>query len=467
MSTELLNLTAGEASKMLAAKKVSPVELLDAFLGRIEAVDEKIHSYILVTAEQAREHAQTAEKEILAGDYKGLLHGIPYAVKDNYFTKGIRTCVASRVLMDHVPDFDSTVISKLDQAGAVMLGKLNTWEYGTGTGSVHFDLPFEPARNPWNTDYITGGSSSGSGASVAGRTAMVSMGSDTGGSVRLPAAACGLQGLKPTYGRISKYGILPNCWSLDVAGPLCWTVEDCAIMLQAVAGYDPRDSASLDVAVPDYMAELGKGVKGLKIAYVSDLDSSNDLLDVANRLAFENMIQVLRSEGAELVEVKLPTSLSDYRDANGIIGQVESYSLHEKEYLQSAHLMGQALRDKLTSGFMYRAVDYVNAQRRRKALAMATDELIQNYDALIMPCALHTAPKYGNDAHVKAFTTDTACPVFNISGHPAMSICTGFDANGLPTNAQIVGKWLDEAMVLRVGHAFERATDFRKTRPAL
>ncbi len=465
MSAELYYLTAGEAGKLLASRKLSPVELLEAFLQRIEEVDGRLNSYLLVTADQARQRAKQAESEIMRGVLKGPLHGIPYGLKDNYFTKGVRTCVGSRVLMDNVPDFDATVVTKLDASGAVMLGKLNTWEYGTGTGSVHFDLPFDPACNPWNLDYSTGGSSSGSGGSVAGGTAMVAMGSDTGGSIRLPAAACGLQGIKPTYGRVSRSGILPNCWSLDVPGPLCWTVEDCAIMLQTVAGYDCTDPASVDAPVPDYLAGLGLGIKGLRIGFIRDLGAANDLLDSANRVAFENMVRVLKAEGAELVELSLPAPVSDYRDAMSVIGQTESMSIHEKDFLQHGDLMGQALRDKLTAGFFYRGVDYVNAQRRRRELAKSTDAMMKTVDAVVMPCAFHTAPKHGNDTVVRAFTSDTACTVFSISGHPAMSVCTGFDENGMPTNAQIAGRWLGEAMVLRVAHTFERATAFRATRP--
>ena len=465
MSKELINLSAGQASRMMLAGKLSPVELLEAFLERIDAVDERLKSYLLVTADSARQQARRAEKDIAAGRWKGPLHGIPYAVKDNYFTRGVRTCAASRLMLDHVPDFDATVVKKLDDAGAVMLGKLNTWEYGTGTGAVHFDLPFEPACNPWNLDHFTGGSSTGSGASVAGGTAMVTMGSDTGGSVRLPAAACGLQGLKPTYGRISRYGILPNCWSLDVAGPLTWTVEDSAIMLQAVAGFDPNDPASANEPVPDYMAGLDSGVRGMTIGVVRDLGPSNELVDAANRAGLEDMARILTAQGAKVIEVCLPASPTDYRDVTTIIGQSESFSIHEADFLKRSSEMGLALRDKMMSGFTMRAADYLAAVRRRRELARSTDALLRTVDALILPCAFHTAPPFAEPDRVQAFTTDTACGVFNVSGHPAMSVCTGFDANGLPTNVQIAGRWFDERTVLRIANAYERATDWRAQRP--
>ena len=236
-------------------------------------------------------------------------------------------------------------------------------------------------------------------------------------------------------------------------------------MLQTVAGYDCTDPASVDAPVPDYLAGLGLGIKGLRIGFIRDLGAANDLLDSANRVAFENMVRVLKAEGAELVELSLPAPVSDYRDAMSVIGQTESMSIHEKDFLQHGDLMGQALRDKLTAGFFYRGVDYVNAQRRRRELAKSTDAMMKTVDAVVMPCAFHTAPKHGNDTVVRAFTSDTACTVFSISGHPAMSVCTGFDENGMPTNAQIAGRWLGEAMVLRVAHTFERATAFRATRP--
>ncbi|WP_427184088.1 amidase [Bordetella bronchialis] len=467
MNAELHFLSVAEAARLLQARKLSPVELVDAFLARIDAVDDRLHSYLLVMAEQARAAARAAEQDIMAGRWRGPLHGIPYAVKDNYYTRGVRTCAASRLLLDHVPDHDAAAIERLRDAGAILLGKLNTWEYGTGTGAVHFDLPFEPARNPWNLAHFTGGSSTGSGASVAAGTAMAALGSDTGGSVRLPAAACGLQGMKATYGRVSRHGILPNCYTLDVPGPLTWTVEDSALFLRAMAGHDPRDPASARVAVPDFVAGLEAGVRGMTIGIVRDLGREGDGLDEANRAGLEDMARVLAAQGARIVEVVLPAGVADYRQASSVINWTESLSIHESDFMARASEMGQALRDKMMSGFMTRAVDYLAAQRRRRELAAATDALIRSVDALILPCAFHTAPPIDDFDRVKAYTTDTACPPFNMSGHPAMAVCTGFDAAGLPTNAQIAGRYFDEATVLRVARAHERATQWRERRPSL
>ncbi|MXQ14471.1 amidase [Microvirga makkahensis] len=464
---DLFHLTAGEAGRLMLARKLSPVELIDAFLARIEEVDARVKSYLLVTADTARAQAKRAEADIMAGRWRGPLHGVPFAAKDNYFTKGVRTCAASRLMLDHVPDFNAAAIDRLDDAGAILLGKLNTWEYGTGTGAVHFDLPFEPACNPWNLERFTGGSSTGAGASVAAGTVMVALGSDTGGSVRLPAAACGLQGIKPTYGRISRYGILPNCWSLDAAGPLTWTVEDAAIMLQALGGYDSRDPGSADVPVPDYMAGLNAGVRGLTIGVVRDLGPDTERVDPAIMQGIEHVVQVLEAEGATVVELTLPAAPTAYRELTAVINWAESLSIHEKDFLERAADMGLALRDKMMSGFTVRAVDYLAALRRRRELAAATDAVVRSVDALVLPGAFHVAPPFSDPDRVKAFTGETATPPFNISGHPAMSICSGFDSDGLPLNAQIVGRWFDEATVLRVARAYERATDWRARRPTL
>ncbi|WP_233233815.1 amidase [Bordetella sp. LUAb4] len=467
MSAQLHHLSVGEAARLLQARKLSPVELLEDFLARIETVDARVHSYLLVTADSARASARQAEADIMAGRWRGPLHGVPYGVKDNYYTRGVRTCAGSRLLLDFVPDHDAAAIERLRDAGAILLGKLNTWEYGTGTGAVHFDLPFEPARNPWNLDHFTGGSSTGAGAAVAAGTAMFALGSDTGGSVRLPAAACGLQGMKPTYGRVSRHGILPNCYTLDVPGPLTWTVEDSAIALRAMAGHDARDPGSVDAPVPDYLAGLERGVRGLRIGIVRDLGAEGERVDAANWQGIEDMARVLLAQGATLVDVCLPAAVTDYRQASSVINWTESLSIHEQDFMTRAGDMGQALRDKMMNGFMTRAVDYLAAQRRRRELAAATDALLRSVDALVLPCAFHTAPPYADPERVIAYTADTACPPFNMSGHPAMAVCTGFDAAGLPTNAQIVGRWFDEATVFQVARAYERDTAWRAQRPKL
>jgi aspartyl-tRNA(Asn)/glutamyl-tRNA(Gln) amidotransferase subunit A len=466
-STPLFHLTVSQASRMIQRRELSPVELVDAFLDRISAVDDKVRSYLLVTADRAREQALQAQRDIAAGRYLGPLHGIPYAVKDNYYTRGLRTTAASRLLLDFVPDHDATAVRKLDAAGAIMLGKLNTWEYGTGNGGVYFDLPFEPARNPWDLSRFTGGSSTGAGAAVAAGTAMIALGSDTTGSVRLPAAACGLQGMKPTYGRVSRHGILPNCYTMDTPGPLTWTVEDSAIVLGVIAGRDSRDPASADRAVPDYLDGLNDGVAGMTVGVVRDVGAPPGAMDDANAAGLENMVEVLRGAGARIVDVVLPAPIAEYRNVTSVINWTESLSIHEEDFAHRASDMGYALRDKLMSGAMTRAVDYVAAQRRRRELADATDALVRSVDVLIAPCAFRVAPAFADDAAMRAYTRENACPPFNASGHPAMTVCTGYDTVGLPTNAQIVGRRFDEARVFQVARAYEQATPWRDRRPLL
>ena len=465
----LHHLSVTEAGALLAARKLSPIELVDAVIARIEAVDRKIHSYITVNADGARKQAKVAESEIMAGRWRGPLHGIPFAAKDNYFTAGIRTTGASRLMLEHVPTETATCIQQLEAAGAILMGKLNCWEYGTGGGGffVFDDLPFPLARNPWNTERYTGGSSTGAGASVPAGTALFALGSDTGGSVRLPAAACGLQGLKATYGLISRAGCLPNCWSLDVNGALTWSVEDSAIVTQAMAGYDPKDPASEQVAIQDLRKELHSGVKGLTIGVVRDLGPEGAMIEPNLVAALDEMAKVLASGGAILRDVVLPASLMTYHQVTGTINASESFSIHERDFMERSHLMGRSLREKMMTGFSVRAVDYLAALRLRRVLAKSTDAMIRSCDAVILPGAFHVAPRFADHDLVGRYSTENSTPVFNVTGHPAMSICAGFDADGMPLSTQIVGRYFDEATVLRVAQAYEASTSWRARRPTL
>ena len=466
MTTDLTHLSVAAAGKMLRAREISPVELVDAFLARIERVDARIKSYLLVTAEAARARAKDAEAQIMAGGWRGSLHGIPYGAKDTFYTKGVRTCANSRVLMQQVPDHDAAIIEKLDAAGAILLGKLNTWEYGTGLGLVYHDAAFAHSTNPWKENYFTGGSSTGSGAAVAAGTAMFALGADTGGSIRAPASGCGIAGLKPTYGRVSRHGILPNCWSLDVAGPMTWTVEDCALVLQAIAGFDARDPASADVPVPDYLRGLGDGVRGLTIGIARDIGHCVPI-DPAILAGIDDVASVLAAAGAHVVPLVLPGSPQVYRQVTTLITGPERASAHERDFIAQGDRMGRELRDSIMAGLAARAVDYLAAQRRRGELAAAVDAAVAGVDAVLLPCTLHTAPPASDADKVKAFMSDSMTTIFNISGHPALSIRSGFDTNGLPTGAQIAGRYFDEATVLRVGHAYERARRWHERRPAV
>ena len=466
MSSELVHLSVTEASELLHAHKISPVELTEAFLAQIERVDGRIESYLLVDADGARVKAKAAEADIMAGRRRGPLHGIPYGVKDTFYTKGLRTCANSRVFLDFVPDDDAAVIEKLDAAGAILLGKLNTWEYGTGIGQVYNDAAFPHSTNPWKDGYFTGGSSTGSGAAVAAGTSMFALGADTGGSIRAPAAGCGLQGLKPTYGRVSRHGILPNCWSLDVVGPMTWTITDCAHVLQGIAGFDARDPGSADVAVPNYVDHLADGVAGLTIGIVRGVEHTVPI-DPANAAGIEDVAAVLAEAGARVVEVSLPGPLTIYRQITVLISGSERASAHERDFIAHGDKMGREFRESMMTGLAARAIDYLAAQRRRRELAAAIDAVVSGVDAVLLPGMMHTAPPARDAAKVRAFMLDAMTTAFNISGHPALAMRTGFDHDGLPTNAQIVGRYFDEATVLRVAHAYERARKWHERRPAL
>jgi aspartyl-tRNA(Asn)/glutamyl-tRNA(Gln) amidotransferase subunit A len=467
--TKLYHLSVTEAGRLIAAHKLSPVDLVEAVLARIEAIDSRLHSYITVVADRARAEAKVAEAEIMAGRWRGPLHGIPFGVKDNYYTAGIRTTGASRLMLDHVPTETATCILKLQDAGAILVGKLNAWEYGTGGGGfyVYDDLPFPLARNPWNTDRYTGGSSTGAGASVPAGTALFALGSDTGGSVRLPAAACGLQGLKATYGLISRAGCLPNCWSLDVNGALTWTVEDNAIVTQTMAGYDAKDPASVETALPDFRKSLHAGVEGLVIGVVREFGSESAAIEPRIAQATDDAAKVLADAGAELRDMTLPASLATYQQATGTINVTESLSIHEQDFMTRSHLMGRSLREKMMSGFAVRAVDYLAALRLRRSLANSTDAMIRSCDAIIMPGAFHVAPRFSDRDLVGRFSSESTTSVFNLTGHPAISILAGFDDDGMPLNVQVVGRYFDEATVLRVAQAYEAATTWRLRRPEL
>jgi len=340
--TELSYLSITEASSGLRRKKFSPVELTQACLKRIESLDGKLHSFITVTADLALEQARKTEQELRAGTNKGPLHGIPIALKDLYATKNIRTSCHSAVLQDWLPDQDATTVTKLREAGTILLGKLGMHEFAFGGPSV--DAPFPAVRNPWNTAHIPGGSSSGSGAALAAGLSLGSLGSDTGGSIRTPSSHCGVVGMKPTYGRVSRCGVVPLSWSLDHAGPMARNVEDCAILLQAIAGYDPNDPASANVRVPDFRAELKNGIKSLRVGVPrANWFKENRGTDPETEGLFNDALRTLESLGAIVVEIDgQPFSLA--RKANQTILVAEAYAYHEKRFQEAPEKFGSSVR---------------------------------------------------------------------------------------------------------------------------
>jgi len=458
VSGPLWAMTLAQASSLVASQKISPLDLVDACLERITEVDAKLHTYIHVAAEHARAEAKHAADEIANGRCRGALHGLPFAVKDNYDVAGMPATANSKLRLKHIPQQDAGLVRKLRHAGAILLGKLATWEYGTGNGGDYFDLPFPSARNPWDTSRFTGGSSTGAGASVAAGTTLFALGSDTTGSVRLPAAATGVVGVIPTPGSVSLEGILPNCYSLDIPGPFTWTVEDNTMVLDAIL--DPSPVTAL-------RRRIGDGATGMRVAVVSDEESGFPRADESLRRAFDAGLKVLADQGAGLSHVRFPVSAAECFNVSRLIGPAESAAIHEDELRDRPEQLGFALRDKLMSGAMIRAVDYIAAQRRRFAIAKAMQALMRNYDALVTFGALHVAPRLGVEPEMTAYTVDTMLTPINLASLPAMVQCTGFSENGLPLHWQIVANPGDEASMLRLAHAYEQATTWRARRPVL
>jgi aspartyl-tRNA(Asn)/glutamyl-tRNA(Gln) amidotransferase subunit A len=456
--------TIAEASAALEKREVSPVELVDQCLQRIEALDSKLHSYVLTLHDQARAAAKTAEAEIRGGRRKGPLHGIPIALKDIYETAGIRTTGHSRIKLDHVPKTDATATRKLAEAGTILLGKLATHEFAMGGPS--FDLPFPPARNPWNPAHFTGGSSSGSGAAVAAGLAIGTLGSDTGGSIRLPSAHCGLAGLKPSYGRVSRAGVFPLAFSLDTCGPMAWTSRDCALLLQAIAGSDPRDPASVAAPVPNYAAALGGDLKGVGIGVVRGFYEGDPGLNPEVGAAVEAAITRLRELGARIEDVALSPA-EDYHAACVVILLAEAFAIHEATLKTRWHEYGAIFRHRLMPGALLSGTDYVQATRLRRRLALEMDRALERHTALVFPAVIAPPPLIEEVPALAFLEKASLTTPANVSGHPALSLCCGYTKAGLPMGLQLVGRRFDEATLLKLGDAYERATPWRERRPAL
>jgi aspartyl-tRNA(Asn)/glutamyl-tRNA(Gln) amidotransferase subunit A len=458
-------LTIAEASALIEKKELSPVELLDSRLGRIEKFDGRLHSFIRLTADAARVAARAAETDIAAGHYKGPLHGIPLGLKDIYETAGVPTTGHSKVMQDHVPTADAFSVKKLREAGAIVVGKLATHEFALGGPS--FDLPWPPARNPWDTSRFTGGSSSGTGAAVAAGLVLGGTGSDTGGSIRGPAAYCGLAGIKPTYGVVSRAGILPLAFSLDHAGPLAWTAEDNAIMLQAMAGHDPTDPGSAQCAIPDYRAALKGDVRGLRVGWIRHFYERDNEANAATRAGIEAAVKKLEEMGCAVREVIL-SPLADWSSCGMVIMLAEAYAIHEHELKRRFTDYGEMFRDRMALGALVTGGDYVQALRRRRELIVELDRAMEGLDVLVTASAISEAPPIDSIGKFATFDRPSMTIAFNLTGCPAMSVCCGFtDDGGLPLSFQIVGKRFDDATVLRLAHAYEQATPWRQRRPNL
>jgi len=464
MTGVLHHLTIAEASTLIEQQELSPVALTEAFLGRIDAVNPTLNAYVTVTGERALDDARTAEREIAAGRYKGPLHGIPVALKDIYDTAGIRTTSQSHLHADRTPDHDSRTAALLRAAGSVLLGKLTTHEFAFGGPS--WDLPFPPARNPWNPDCFTGGSSSGSGAATAAGLAMATLGSDTAGSIRMPAFFCGITGLKPTYGRVSRRGVAPLAYSLDHCGPMTWTARDAALMLQAIAGYDAEDPGSSDCPVPDYASALTGDIQGIKVGLIRHFYDGDEHADAEVKTAMDGTLRTLEDLGAEVEEIRL-SSLHDYSACCLVIMLCEALAIHERDLKATPQKYGEIFRDRLMLSSLLTGMDYVQAVRLRRQLVAETEAAFDRCDVLVTAGGYGPAPKIDQISKFYIMQKPLLTAPFDVTGSPAISVCNGFSAAGLPIGAQIAGRAFDEATVLRVADAYEQATDWRKRRPSL
>lgn len=467
-STNLHYKPIAELASMLRGKDISPVELTQAYLDRIASLNESLGAYITVMGDSAMAQARQAESEIQAGNYKGPMHGMPIAIKDIIYTKGVLTSAGSKVLADHIPDKNSTIVDALNDAGAVLLGKLNLSEFAIG-GTI--DHPFGTPRNPWNTEHTAGGSSSGSGIAVAAGLCAGALGSDTGGSIRGPASFCGIAGIRPTYGRVTRYGVVPMCWSLDTVGPMTRTVEDCALMLQAIAGHDPLDSTTSVLPVPDYIDGMGDGIRGLRIGLPKDMFDYEGL-DSEVRDSVMRAIGVMEELGATAEEISLPTSARSGAIFIAI-ADVEAANFHKDWLRNRGDDYDWSTRTRLESASLTPASAYLTAKRARSLVKQEMQDALEKFDVIIFPTGPVPAPKIAEstgkpggyyqgrlDLGRRRYTSPAP-----LAGMPSISVPTGFSESRLPMGMQIIGKPFAEATLFRAGHAYERASEWYAMHP--
>ncbi len=466
-NVELYNQPISEQARLIARREISPVDLTNAYLDRIEAADTTLNCFITITADRARQESEIAEAEIARQGPRSPLHGIPLAHKDIAATKGVNTTCASKVLESYIPDYNATVIERLHAAGATLLGKLNMHEFATLVPSPHFG----PTQNPWQLGYNPGGSSSGSGAAVAAGLCAGALGTDTGGSIRIPAAYCGIVGLKATHGRISLHGVIPLAWSLDHISPMTRTVKDAALMLQTLAGYDPRDPVSRDVSVDDYITPLDGNVQGLRLGIPAHFFP--DAMDSEVQKAFEAAVDVLAGLGASVETVTLPDLERAWNTVQTLING-EANVWHEHYLKSQGDDYAPQVRQFLERGRPTLATDYIKAQQTKMRLQQEMLAACGNIDALLTPGALTPALPLG----IRSVMVDnqeipllraivSATSPFNLTGQPALTIPCGRSLAGLPLALQIVGKPFDEVTVLRIGHAYEAHTVWHEQTPEI
>ncbi len=463
MTADVCGLSIAELSRLLRARKLSPVELTKAHLARIETYEPQLDAFITVTSDLALRQAKRAQREIAAGNYRGPMHGIPFGLKDIYNTQGIMTSAGSKLCKENIPAQDSTCTRKLYEAGGILLGKLQTHEFAHGGPS--FDLPWPPARNPWNLAHFTGGSSSGSGAAVAAGLVAGALGSDTGGSIRGPASFCGIVGMMSSAGLVSRAGVVPNSFTLDHCGPMTRSVEDCAIMLQAIAGYDPDDGGSIPVQIPNYRANLKKGIKGMRIGVLrhvweEDVPQSPEVVK-----AMDDAIATLRKLGAKVEDARVRPAL-EYSDVKVVLAETEIYTINYPDLATRAGDFGEDFLSRALPACLFQSSDYVAASREQRRMIDEMAPLWKKYDALV---SVVFGPAPGLDKHhpLNFWARPNANPMANVLGCPSLALCNGYSADGLPLGMQIMGRPFDEKTALRIGYAYEQATDWHQRRPQL
>jgi aspartyl-tRNA(Asn)/glutamyl-tRNA(Gln) amidotransferase subunit A len=464
-------LGAARQAALIRTKQLSPVALVQAYLDRIDRLDARLRAYITVCREAALAGARRAEDAVMRGETLGALHGVAYAVKDQFATRGVRTTAGSRLLADHVPDEDATVIARLTAAGGILLGKLNLTEFALG-GTIEF--PFGQPRNPWNTEHDTGGSSAGSGVAVAAALCAVSLGEDTGGSVRSPASWCGVAGHRPTWGLVSRHGCIPLAWSLDQPGPLGRTVEDCALVLGLIAGNDPRDPLTARRPVPDFGAALTGSVRGLRVGVIRELTHGPET-DPEVTDAVTAAIGVLAGLGAHVEEVSLPlvpragAAFMALCDSEGAARHLSWLRSRPDDY-------DRGTRRRLLAAGLLPAALLHTAQQARALIRQQLRDALMGHDVLVAPTGHRPAPPIATftapitskaEAAARFFTRRSFTTPAALAGLPALAVPCGFSAAGLPLSLQIMGRRFEDATVLRVGHAYEQSTEWHRRRPAL
>jgi aspartyl-tRNA(Asn)/glutamyl-tRNA(Gln) amidotransferase subunit A len=463
---DLTTLGIAEAGRLMARGELTATALTETFLMRIKAVDHKIASYITVTGELALNAARQADMEMKGGLRRGPMHGIPVALKDIYETAGVLTTGHSHLRKDYVPAIDAESVRRLKDAGAVILGKLGTHEFANGAMTP--DQPFPAVRNPWNLAYQPGGSSSGSGAAVAAALCMGAMGSDTGGSIRNPAGFCGTAGIKPTYGLVSRCGIFPLAFSLDTAGPLAWTVEDCALMLDVLAGFDANDQASARTAKVDYGAAAHRPIAGMRIALARHwYEGKDNSVTPDMKKGIDEAVRVFRDLGAVVDEVVFP-DLYDYHICGRVIITTEAHAIHRREVIERPEKFGYTTRRRFQLGAFLSAEQYISALRFRRQLHQDTKAVMRGYD-LVMTANQWGAPEeFKEPQPIFHFLDKPSLTMpFNVTGQPALTVCCGLGSDGFPLAFQLAGRAFDEASVFAAGAAYERATTWRSRRPKL